>query len=109
MDKESAFADLIKDHENRWVAITEKDGVESIVGTGNTAAEAVNEATVKGYSQAVLFKVPSFKGQTYLLEAAGKLTIHETTRTSTKNTSLFELFRVFSWIAFAFRPSSAAC
>jgi hypothetical protein len=63
MDKESAFADLIGDHENRWVAIIEKDGVEFIVGTGNTAVEAVKEATAKGYPQAVLFKVPSFKAR----------------------------------------------
>ena len=61
VDKESAFADLIRDHENQWVAIIEKDGVEFVVGTGKTAVEAVRDAAKKGYQQAMLFKVPSFK------------------------------------------------
>jgi hypothetical protein len=60
-DKESAFADLVRDHENQWVAIIERDGVEFVVGTGNTAVEAVKEASAKGHPQAMLFKVPSFK------------------------------------------------
>ena len=60
LDKESAFADLIRDHENQWVAIIEKDGVEFIVGTGRTAIEAANDARTKGHSQAMLFNVPSF-------------------------------------------------
>ncbi len=61
IDKESAFADLIRNHENQWVAIIERDGVEFIVGSGKTAVEAVKEATAKGHPQAMLFKVPSFK------------------------------------------------
>ena len=60
IDKESAFADLIKDHENQWVAIVEKDGVEFIVGTGGDAVEAAKDATAKGFPNAMLFKVPSF-------------------------------------------------
>jgi hypothetical protein len=63
IDKESAFADLIRDHENKWVAIIEKDGVEFIVGTGNTAVEAAEDASMKGYPQAMLFKVPSFRAR----------------------------------------------
>jgi len=63
LDKESAFADLIKDHENQWVTIIEKDGVEFVVGTGSTAVEAVKDAATKGYPQAMLFKVPSFKAR----------------------------------------------
>ena len=63
LDKESAFADLVKDHEDQWVAIIEKDGVESIVGTGRTAVEAVRDATAKGHPQAMLFKVPSFSAR----------------------------------------------
>lgn len=59
-DKENAFADLVRDYENSWVAIIEKDGVEFVVGTGSTAVEAANEATEKGHPQAMLFKVPSF-------------------------------------------------
>jgi len=59
--KEDAFAELIRDYENLWVAIVEKDGVEFIMGQGSTAVQAANEATEKGYPQAMLFKVPSFK------------------------------------------------
>ena len=59
--KEEAFADLVRDYENLWVAIVEKDGVEFIAGSGTTAVKAVNEATEKGYPEAILFKVPSFK------------------------------------------------
>jgi hypothetical protein len=60
-DKETAFADLIRGYENLWVAIIERDGVEFIVGHGQTAVVAAKEAKEKGYPQAMLFKVPSFK------------------------------------------------
>lgn len=60
-DKETAFADLIREYENLWVAIVERDGVEFIVGHGQTAVLAANEAKEKGYPLAMLFKVPSFK------------------------------------------------
>ena len=60
-DKETAFADLIRAYEDQWVAIDERDGVEFIVGHGQTAVEAANQAADKGFPQAMLFKVPSFK------------------------------------------------
>ncbi len=60
IDKETAFADLVKDYENLWVAVIERDGVEFIVGSGTTAVEAINEAKGKGFPQAMLFNVPSF-------------------------------------------------
>jgi hypothetical protein len=59
-NKEEAFAELVRDYENLWVAIIEKDGVEYVVGKGNTAVQAANEATEKGHPQPMLFKVPSF-------------------------------------------------
>ena len=59
-NKEEAFAELIREYENLWVAIIEKDGVETVVGHGPTAVKAANEATEKGHPQAMLFKVPSF-------------------------------------------------
>ena len=62
-NKEEAFADLVREYENLWVAIIEKDGVEHVVGHGVTAVEASSEATSKGYSQPMLFKVPSFKSR----------------------------------------------
>jgi hypothetical protein len=60
-DKETAFAELIRDYESLWVAIVEKDGVEFVVGSGPTAVQAANEAKEKDYPQAMLFRVPSFK------------------------------------------------
>ena len=60
IDKETAFADLIRDHENQWVAIDDRDGVEFIVGSGKDAVEAANDAEAKGFPDALLFKVPSF-------------------------------------------------
>jgi len=59
--KEEAFAELVREYENLWVAIIEKDGVEYVVGHGETAVQASSEATQKGHSQPMLFKVPSFK------------------------------------------------
>jgi hypothetical protein len=58
-NKEEAFADLVREYENLWVAIIERDGVEYVVGHGATAVQAAKEATEKGHPQAMLFKVPS--------------------------------------------------
>lgn len=65
-DKEEIFADLVREYENLWVAISEKDGVEFVVGHGSTAVQAAEEATKKGYPHAMLFKVPSFKTRSIL-------------------------------------------
>jgi heterodisulfide reductase subunit A-like polyferredoxin len=59
-NKEEAFAELVSGYENEWVAIIEIKGEEFVVGHGPTAVQAANQATEKGYSQALLFKVPSF-------------------------------------------------
>lgn len=59
IDKESAFAELVRGHENQWVAIIETDGIEFVVGTGQTAVEAAKDAAAKGHPQAMLFRVPS--------------------------------------------------
>jgi hypothetical protein len=60
MDKETAFAELVRDYENLWVAIIEKDGQELIAGSGDTPTKALQEARGKGFTNAVLFSVPSF-------------------------------------------------
>ena len=60
LDKEDAFADLVKNHEDQWVAIIERDGIEFVVASGSTAVEAVKNATEHGHPQARLFKVPAF-------------------------------------------------
>ena len=59
-EKEEAFAELIREYENLWVAIIEKNGGEYIVGHGPTAVQAANRAKKNGYPQALLFKVPPF-------------------------------------------------
>ena len=58
--KEEAFADLVREYENLWVALIEKDGEEFIVGSGETPTEALAQAKAKGFTNAVLFSVPSF-------------------------------------------------
>jgi hypothetical protein len=67
--KEDAFAELVREYENLWVAIAETDGVEYIVGHGSSAVQAANEAREKGHADAMLFKVPSFKSRFILLSA----------------------------------------
>ena len=61
--KEEAFAELVRDYENLWVAIIEQDGEQGVVGHGPTAVQAANQANEKGYSQPLLFKVPSSKAR----------------------------------------------
>ena len=57
MDLTSISAQLEK-YENRWIAIDESD--ERIVGVGDNAFEATQDAERRGYPDAILFKVPSF-------------------------------------------------
>jgi hypothetical protein len=59
-NKEEAFADLVRDYENLWVAIIEKDEEEIVVGAGITPKEALAKARDKGFTDVVLFSVPSF-------------------------------------------------
>lgn len=54
------FPNLIRDYENKWVAIVEVDGKESIVGSGDDASEATRQARSRGFVETILFKVPSF-------------------------------------------------
>jgi len=60
MDKDTEFAELVRSHENQWIALDDRDGVRFIVGTGHDAVEAAQDAESKGFPDAVLFKVPSF-------------------------------------------------
>lgn len=60
VDKESAFAELVRDYENLWIAIEEREGAQVVVGSGRSAVEAVTAADANGFPDAVLFKVPSF-------------------------------------------------
>jgi hypothetical protein len=54
------FPNLIRDYENKWVAIVEVDGKETIVGSGDDASEATRQARSRGFLETILFKVPSF-------------------------------------------------
>ena len=58
--KEEAFAELVRGYENQWVAIIEKNGKEEVVGAGQTPKEALNQAHENGFTEVVLFSVPSF-------------------------------------------------
>ncbi len=60
VDKETEFAELVRDHENQWIALDERDGVKVIVGFGCDAVEAAKVAESNGFPDAALFKVPSF-------------------------------------------------
>jgi hypothetical protein len=60
IDKETEFANLLRDYENLWIALDEKDGVKIIVGSGRDAVEAAEAAESKGFPNAALFRVPSF-------------------------------------------------
>ena len=59
-EKELAFLRELEKHENRWVAFIESDGGEKVVGSGNDAVEAMQEAERRGFADAVLMKVPAF-------------------------------------------------
>ena len=48
----------LENYENKWVAIDESE--ERIVGVGDDAFEATNEAERRGYKDTILCKVPSF-------------------------------------------------
>ncbi len=57
MDLTAISAQLEK-YENKWIAIDESE--EKIVGVGNDAFEATEDAERSGYQDTILFKVPSF-------------------------------------------------
>ena len=58
--KEEAFAELVREYENQWVALVENNGREEVVGSGQTPKEALNQAKEKGFTDVLLFSVPSF-------------------------------------------------
>ncbi len=59
-DLDTHFLSIIEAFENKWVALAEVDGEESVVGSGDDATEAAREAKARGFLETVLFKVPSF-------------------------------------------------
>ena len=59
-DNETAFAELVREYEDQWVAIDDRDGVKFIVGSGKDAVEAAQAAEAKGFPDAALLRVPSF-------------------------------------------------
>jgi hypothetical protein len=54
----SAISPQLEEYGNKWVAIDESE--EKIVGEGDNAFEATEEAQRNGYQETILFKVPSF-------------------------------------------------
>ena len=59
-EKELAFLSQLEEHENEWVAFIEKDGAETVVGSGKDAVEASRAAEERGFPDAILMKVPPF-------------------------------------------------
>ena len=59
-EQEMAFVEAMREYEDRWIAIIESDGNETIVGSGRDAVEALADAKPKGFENAVLFRVPPF-------------------------------------------------
>jgi hypothetical protein len=60
LDIDSNFPEVIGAFENKWVAIAEVDGKETVVGSGDDATQATREAKARGFFETYLFKVPSF-------------------------------------------------
>lgn len=60
LDLDTNFPDIIRAYENKWVAIAEIEGKETVVGSGDDATEATRQAKARGYLGTVLFRVPSF-------------------------------------------------
>lgn len=54
----TAISAQLAQYENKWVAIDEAQ--EKIVGVGDDAFEATEDAERHGYPETILFKVPSF-------------------------------------------------
>jgi hypothetical protein len=48
----------LEQYEDKWIAIDESE--EKIVGSGENAFEATENAERNGYQETILFKVPSF-------------------------------------------------
>lgn len=59
-EKELAFLDELRKHENQWVAVLESDDGEIVVGSGKDAVEATREAESRGFNNTVLFFVRPF-------------------------------------------------
>ena len=47
----------LKGHEGKWVALFGPDGEMTIVASGEDAAEASEQAAMKGYAETTLLKV----------------------------------------------------
>jgi len=69
IDNETAFAELVREYEDQWVAIDDREGVKFIVGSGKDAVEAAQAAEAKGFPDAALLRVPLFSS-TFIPSAA---------------------------------------
>lgn len=64
MEIKDPLEDELGQYQNQWVAIAEPE--RKIVGSGDTARQAKEEAVARGYSDAALFRVPP-AGKSYVL------------------------------------------
>jgi len=54
----STISAQLEEYQNKWIAIDESE--EKIVGVGDNAFEATEDAERSGYQDTILFRVPSF-------------------------------------------------
>lgn len=64
-EKEIAFLEELRKYERKWVAISESDDEEIIVGSGKDAVEATADAEARGFKDAVLLYISPFN-KTYM-------------------------------------------
>lgn len=59
-EKEAMFLRELEKYENQWVALVRSGDTETIVASGEEYAVAKQSAQAQGFSEPVLYKVPSF-------------------------------------------------
>ena len=62
-EKEVAYLNELRKHENRWVAILKSEDGDIVVGSGRDAVEAKQDARANGFTDVVLFWVRPFNGR----------------------------------------------
>jgi hypothetical protein len=62
-DKEVAYLNELRKHENQWVAVLESEDGDVVVGSGKDAVEATRDARARGFDDVVLFWVRPFNAR----------------------------------------------
>lgn len=62
-ENKATYLSELRKHERKWVAVRKTADGEMIVGSGQDAAEAKQDARTKGFTEVVLFWVRPFNGR----------------------------------------------